>query len=1093
MDQCWVCVGAGRMAGRARCVWGGRHPPASVARSPQPRAPLAHPPSHPIPPLHSIRGSTGHATPPRTATPRPLTLVPASATPDRLRDVLAIPLSRRPLFPGVLMPVTVDDPALVARLAALKREGGQAYVGAFLRRSGEEEGGGGGGSGGDRAAAAGRGLGPDDLFPVGTLAQVHAIAIASPLSPSASSASSAASGPAGEKGGSSPGAAALSSSSSSDEEEEGEGGDRRGGASPSAPPPRRASAQLLLLGHRRVTRVGPPAATDPLSLTVAPLRDEEYDPHSDELRATALEAVATLKDLLTMHPLYNEQLKAFASAGGDFHDAARLADVGASLTSAPGGELQADILEETSVPARASAALLLLKKEVELCRLQADIGRRVEEKISADQRRYFLMEQLKSIKKELGLERDDRAALVAKFRGRLADRAQGVEGSPPPPPLPAPAAAVIEDELAKLASLDPASSEFGVTRNYLDWLTSLPWGASRRDTLDVAHARGVLDADHHGLEDVKARVLEFIAVGALRGQAGASGKILLLAGPPGVGKTSVGRSIARALGRAFYRFSVGGLADVAEVKGHRRTYVGAMPGKAVQCLKATGVSNPLVLIDEIDKLGRGYQGDPASALLELLDPEQNGAFMDHYLDVPLDLSRVLFVCTANDVSSIPPALRDRMEAIHIAGYTSAEKIAIARRYLEPGAAADAGVPAGGVVLTDDALAALVEDWCREAGVRNLKNQVGKVYRKAALKLLESGAALPPPQQVAGGGEGGGADKEAREDGAAPPTPPPHSTGAPPPPPHTPAAPAGPGAATLVGAPITITAADLAPLIGQPPFTTDRLYGGPGGPPPPPGVVLGLAWTAAGGATLCVEAAAPERAKGKGRLTATGQLGSVMSESATVAAAYAAAFHARMVAAGGGGGGGGGSAGGGGGGGGGGKKGSGKKGGAGSAPAHHPSPPPSIASLPPLSPVAVALARAAAADPTFFTEAAVHLHVPAGATPKDGPSAGVTVVTALLSLALGTPADPGLAMTGEVTLTGRVLPVGGIKEKVLAAKRAGIGRVALPEGNRKDWEELEDAVREGLGASFFEDYGGVFEAAFGYTQGGGGGGDADKES
>jgi Lon-like ATP-dependent protease len=971
--------------------------------------------------------------------------------------VLAIPLTRRPLFPGVLMPVTVDDPALVSRLAALKREGGQAYVGAFLRR-GE------GGEGGEEG-------GGTHLFSVGTLAQVHAIAIAHP--PSSAPDRGGARG--GARGG--PGAEALSSSSSSSssddddkEEDGGAGGSARSSssgkgaplpASGEAAPPRRASAQLLLLGHRRVVRVGPPVASDPLTLTVAPLRDDPYDATSDELRATALEAVATLKDLLTMHPLYNEQLKAFASAGGDFHDAARLADVGASLTSAPGPELQVEVLEQTAVPARASAALLLLKKEVELCRLQADIGRRVEEKITADQRRYFLMEQLKSIKKELGLERDDRGALVAKFRGRLAEREARPGGVPPLPP---PAAGVIEDELAKLGALDPASSEFAVTRNYLDWLTSLPWGASRTDTLDVASARAVLDADHYGLADVKDRVLEFIAAGALRGEAGATGKILLLAGPPGVGKTSVGRSIARALGRAFYRFSVGGLADVAEVKGHRRTYVGAMPGKAVQCLKATGVSNPLVLIDEVDKLGRGYQGDPASALLELLDPEQNAAFMDHYLDVPLDLSRVLFVCTANDVSAIPPALRDRMETIHIAGYTSAEKVAIARTYLEPGAASDAGVPAGAVVLTDEALAALVEDWCREAGVRNLKNTVGKVYRKAALKLLESRAAVPPVPHEKCDAE----EEEKKEAAAAAATRP----GAPPPPPHTPHAPASGarGAATLVGEPIIITPSDLPPYIGQPPFTTDRLYGGPGGPPPPPGVVLGLAWTAAGGATLCVEAAAPDRARGKGRLTATGQLGSVMSESATVAAAHAAAFHARMVRAGGGGSGGDGGAGVGG------KRKGAKKEGGGSGRAHHHPP----SALPPLGPAATALSLAAAADPAFFTESSIHLHVPAGATPKDGPSAGVTVVTALLSLALGTPADPSLAMTGEVTLTGRVLPVGGIKEKVLAAKRAGITRVALPEGNRKDWEELEGEVREGLSAAFFGDYGGVFEAAFGYA-------------
>ena len=322
------------------------------------------------------------------------------------------------------------------------------------------------------------------------------------------------------------------------------------------------------------------------------------------------------------------------------------------------------ILESLDIRTRLQNALVLLKKEVELGKLQADIGRRVEEKISGDQRKYFLMEQLKSIKKELGMERDDKTALAEKFSARFQ-----VHRSTAPKH----AITVIEEELQKLSGLEPSSSEFNVTRNYLEWLTSIPWGHSSQERLDIGQARKVLDFDHHGLEDVKERILEFIAVGQLRGTT--QGKIITLVGPPGTGKTSIGQSIARALDRKFFRFSVGGLSDVAEIKGHRRTYVGAMPGKLVQCLKSTGVSNPVVLIDEVDKLGRGYQGDPASALLELLDPEQNGTFLDHYLDVPVDLSKVLFVCTANVLDTIPAPLLDRMEVVRLSGtYVSLSQI-----------------------------------------------------------------------------------------------------------------------------------------------------------------------------------------------------------------------------------------------------------------------------------------------------------------------------------------------------------------------------------------------------------------------------------
>jgi Lon-like ATP-dependent protease len=542
-------------------------------------------------------------------------------------------------------------------------------------------------------------------------------------------------------------------------------------------------------------------------------------------------------------------------------------------------------------------------------------------------------------------------------------------------------------------------------------LTVLPWGRSSEERLDVDAARAVLDEDHYGLTDVKDRILEFIAVGRLRGST--RGKILCLVGPPGVGKTSIGRSIARALDRSYFRFSVGGLSDVAEIKGHRRTYVGAMPGKMVQCLKATGTSNPLVLIDEIDKLGRGYQGDPASALLELLDPEQNNSFTDHYLDVPVDLSRVLFVCTANQLDTIPGPLLDRMEIIQLSGYTGAEKRDIARTYLEPQARADAGVPPGAVTVSDPALEALVQDYAREAGVRNLKKLLEKIYRKAAVKLVQHGIE-GTLDKAAGAGEEGEAssteEKKSEEQeklagsgsgGVVPASPPPPQVR------RT----AEEEAAAAAAFPEPIVAVDIDGLkdfVGQPPYPSDRIYRDH----MPAGVVTGLAWTPLGGATLYVEAASVEKGEGKGGLRATGQLGDVMKESTIIAHTYARKFMEQLRP-----------------------------------------------------------------DSAFFADHALHVHVPAGATPKDGPSAGCTLVTALLSLALDTPVKPDLAMTGEVTLTGKVLPIGGVKEKALAAKRSEIKHIIFPIGNKRDWEELGEEVRAGLEPHFVEEYKEIYGLAF----------------
>jgi len=623
------------------------------------------------------------------------------------------------------------------------------------------------------------------------------------------------------------------------------------------------------------------------------------------------------------------------------------------------------------------------------------------------------MEQLKSIKKELGMERDDKTALQEKFREKFA---------PFKDDAPAHAVKTIDEELNKLAGLEPSSSEFNVTRNYLEWLTSIPWGHSSEERLDISQAADVLDADHYGLDDVKERILEFIAVGQLRGTT--QGKIITMVGPPGVGKTSIGQSIARALDRKFFRFSVGGLSDVAEIKGHRRTYVGAMPGKLVQCLKSTGVSNPVVLIDEVDKLGRGFQGDPASALLELLDPEQNGSFLDHYLDVPVDLSKVLFVCTANVLDTIPGPLLDRMEVVRLSGYIADEKRAIARTYLEKTAKERSGVGEKEASISDGAMKSLIEDYCREAGVRNLQKHLEKIYRKVALKLAKAKGpevskqmgqarnkvivakkALETKEDELRKTSASAKSKktveaaekeveEAKEALAA-----------------AEAAVTDVIESTAVSDPIVVDAGkELIEYVGQPPFQTDRIYD-----QTPPGVVTGLAWTSMGGSTLYIECTAihqnGEDNKKGGSLTTTGQLGDVMKESASIAHTFARSFLAKRF------------------------------------PGN-----------------------------TFFDDKALHIHVPAGATPKDGPSAGCTMITGMVSLATDRPVKPNLAMTGEVTLTGIVMPIGGVKEKTIAARRSGVTTILFPEGNRKDWDELSDDIKEGLEVHFVSTYDEVYKHA-----------------
>jgi ATP-dependent Lon protease len=657
---------------------------------------------------------------------------------------------------------------------------------------------------------------------------------------------------------------------------------------------------------------------------------EEPEEPADELKAYTLAIISAIKELLRTNPLYGEEVKQYLSRFGP-EDSSPLADFGASMTSAPGRELQ-DVLDTVPLLRRMERVLLLMRKEQEVARLQSEINEEVNEKVQKHQREFFLREQLKVIQRELGIAKDDKTADVERFEERMAKL------NPPD--------AVqdrFKDEIQKLQVLEQGSPEYGVTRNYLDWITQVPWGVHSEDHFDLAEARRILDRDHDGLDDVKDRIIEFLAEGTFKGEV--SGSILLLVGPPGVGKTSIGRSVADALGREFYRFSVGGMRDEAEIKGHRRTYIGAMPGKFVQALKDSKVANPVIMLDEIDKIGSSYQGDPASALLETLDPEQNKEFLDHYLDVRMDLSKVLFVCTANQLDTIPRPLLDRMDVIRLSGYIGEEKLAIAKHHLMPRLLKRAGLLKKQLNITDAAIRQVIEGYAREAGVRNLEKLLHKIIRKGIVKLLEN------------------PDK-----------------------------------------PVKVGVADLQDYLGQPAFRKEKSMKGTG-------VVTGLAWTAMGGATLSIEASQVHTSQRGFKLT--GQLGDVMKESAEIAYSFVSSNLKRFKG-----------------------------------------------------------------DPTFFDKSFVHLHVPEGATPKDGPSAGVTMATALLSIARKEAPQQNIAMTGELTLTGQVLPVGGIREKVIAARRQKINNLILPEANRGDYEELPEYLKEGITVNFAKHYNDVFQVCFG---------------
>ncbi|MXZ80879.1 MAG: endopeptidase La [Gammaproteobacteria bacterium] len=651
---------------------------------------------------------------------------------------------------------------------------------------------------------------------------------------------------------------------------------------------------------------------------------------SDQIKAYTTAIVNTIKELLPLNPMYGEELKIFLNHFGT-GEPSKLADFGASLTTANADELQ-DVLETIDLVPRMEKTLLLLRKEVEIAKVQSDIQSHIEGEISQHQRETLLREQLKFIQKELGISKDDRETEIEAFKSRLETLT-----------VPEHAMKKIDEEMEKMAMLERGSPEYTVTRNYLDWLTSIPWGVCSEDRLDLETARKILDHDHEGLDEAKQRILEFIGVGKMRGVI--SGSIILFVGPPGVGKTSLGRSIANALGRRFYRFSLGGMRDQAEIKGHRRTYIGSMPGKFVQALRECGSSNPVIMLDEIDKVGASFRGDPAHALLEVLDPEQNREFLDHYVDVRVDLSNVLFICTANQLDTIPAPLLDRMEEIRLSGYLTDEKVAIARKHLIPKQVAMAGLRKRGQLRIDTAaVRRTIEGYAREAGVRRLEKMIGTIVRKSVMKLLDG---HPPPVHVKSG--------------------------------------------------------DLEEYLGKPLFARENLISGVG-------VARGLAWTALGGSTLDIEAS---RAHGFNRgFRLTGHLGDIMKESAEIAYSYVIGNAERL-----------------------------------------------------------------GVDDRFFEKSMIHLHVPAGATPKDGPSAGITIASSLVSLARGRKIRRSLAMTGEISLTGQVLPVGGIREKVVAARRMKIRNLILPSGNLGDFEELPDNIRNGVNASFVSHYEEVLERIF----------------
>ncbi|KAI4244117.1 MAG: hypothetical protein L6R40_003101 [Gallowayella cf. fulva] len=909
------------------------------------------------------------------------------SVPEVYPQVMAIPIAKKPLFPGFYKAVTIRDPNVAQAIQEMMRRG-QQYVGAFLFK--------------DEASDKDVIDSMDEVHDVGVFAQItsafpvngeeHSLTVvlyphrrikmSSLISPKEVKSKSRSDAP-------QPSPVVevkpVEDQTSKDTATIEKSGDVVASfEETSTTPP-----------IREVQPYEPTAFLRDFDVSLADVEnliEEGYDKKDPVIKAITSELVNVFKDVANLNHLFRDQISTFSmsqSAGNILEEPGRLADFAAAVSQGEVRELQ-EVLETMNIQERLSKALMVLKKELMNAQLQSKISKDVESKIQKRQREYWLMEQMKGIRRELGIESDGKDKMVEKFREKASKLA-----------MPETVQKVFDEELNKLAHLEPAASEFNVTRNYLDWLTQIPWGQQSAENFGIKNAVTVLDEDHHGLKDVKDRILEFIAVGKLRGTV--EGKILCFVGPPGVGKTSIGKSIARALNRQYYRFSVGGLTDVAEIKGHRRTYVGALPGRIIQALKKCQTENPLILIDEVDKIGRGHQGDPSSALLELLDPEQNNSFLDHYMDVPVDLSKVLFVCTANMTDTIPRPLLDRMEMIELSGYVADEKMAIAERYLAPAAKELSGLKDVAVNLDKAAIEELIKSYCRESGVRNLKKQIEKVYRKSALNIIRDvGEEDSLAESNALTEEGKKAQEESLKDDTDVKTTPGAIEKE-----TTPTPRVSPKVPDTVN--ITIDRSNLKDYVGPPVFTSDRLY-----ETTPPGVAMGLAWTSMGGAALYVESILENALSHSSRpgLERTGNLKNVMKESTVIAYSFAKGLLARKFP-----------------------------------------------------------------DNKFFEKAKVHLHCPEGAVQKDGPSAGVTMATSLLSLALGKGVGPTVAMTGELTVTGKVLRIGGLREKTVAARRAGAEKIIFPIDNMSDWIELPENIKEGIEGHAASWYSDIFDLVF----------------
>ncbi|KAJ7173427.1 ATP-dependent protease La [Mycena filopes] len=937
--------------------------------------------SESAPPASSGENSDDAPPPPKDPPPPPPTpptgTIAKQSVPELYPHVLALPIARRPLFPGFYKAVVVRNPEVVAAIKDMMKRG-QPYLGAFLLK--------------DENTDSDVITDINSVHPVGVFAQITSVFTAT--------------------------------GRGDDEPEE--------GLTAVLYPHRRVRiTELLKAGVAKiepsVTPEQPQTVLEPPEPEPVPVVEQKPPPtggpmqtsflHTHPISIVAVENLTYAPDIAQLNPMFRDQITNFTMnqvTSSIFDEPDKLADFAAAVSSGEVRELQ-DVLESLDVTDRLQKALLVLKKELINAQLQSKLAR---------DREYYLMEQLKGIKKELGMESDGKDKLLDKFRERAAALK-----------MPEPVRKVFDEELSKLAGLEPAASEANVTRNYLEWLTQIPWGQHSPENFSIAHAQTVLDADHYGLSDVKDRILEFLAVGKLRGSV--QGKIVCL----------VGKSIARALGRQFFRFSVGGLTDVAEIKGHRRTYVGALPGKIIQALKRVGTENPLVLIDEVDKIGRGINGDPASALLEMLDPEQNNAFLDHYMDVPVDLSRVLFVCTANTLDTIPAPLLDRMEVLEVSGYVSEEKAQIASRYLGPQAKEASGLKDADVILDERAVDVLIKYYCRESGVRGLKKHIEKIYRKAALSLVkELGEEVFPEPVQAGETAATAAEVVKSVESQEPPSNEPveettTSTATATADPSSSPSPSDP-ASTTDDAPATdadnaslapelkpvttqqrqplpipasvhvrITPENLKDYVGPPVYQKDRLYARP----PPPGVSSGLGYLGNGsGAVMPVEVISMP---GKGGLQLTGKLGEVIRESAHIGLSWVKSH-------------------------------------------------------------ASELGITTTADGGLLDARDIHVHMPEGSIGKEGPSAGTAIVAAFVSLFTKTRISQNIAMTGEISLVGQVLPVGGLKEKILAAHRAGITTIIAPAANRADIEEnVPASVKDGIRFVYVEDVREVLHEVF----------------